>query len=87
MITNLFIEHMMNTREENEEWLKSLPISVMEVLANKKATGKVRMSKEEYEKYSLDFKSLTQSDQNMVREYLTEYNRMHNEEPGTQPTI
>lgn len=87
MITNLFIEHMMNIREENEEWLKSLPVSIMEVLVNKKATGKVRMSKEEYEKYSLDFKSLTQSDQNMVREYLTEYNRMHNEESGTQPTI
>lgn len=83
MITNLFIEHMMNIREENEEWLKSLPVSIMEVLVNKKATGKVRMSKEEYEKYSLDFKSLTQSDQNMVREYLTEYNRMHNEEPRT----
>lgn len=72
---------------ENEEWLKTLPLSVMEVLANKKATGKVRMSKEEYEQYSEDFKSLTQADQDMVRECITKYNKFHNEEPGAQSAI
>lgn len=71
----------MNTeREQNEEWLKTLPLSIMEVLANKKATGKVRMSKEEYEQYAEDFKNLTQSDQDRVRECITEYNKFHNEE-------
>lgn len=79
MITNLFIEHMMSIEKENEEWFKTLPLSVMEVLANKKATGKVRMSKEEYEQYSEDFKSLTQADQDKVRECITEYNKFHNE--------
>ena len=43
----------MNNNDELQ-WLKTLPESVMDVVISKKVTGKVRLSKEEYRRLKRD---------------------------------
>ena len=59
--------------ELKSDWFRELPLSVAEVLMAKKFAGKVRMSKEEYEKYKSDFEGMKELDQFEVRKFLNQH--------------